>query len=86
MAKTNSKKADKKLVSALQKRDIDIHLNGYNGVVSVFFDVDGSPLDHRLDAMSEANVPLTMQWAMVAAGLALAQMQERMSRGKHAIN
>lgn len=84
--KTSGSKADKAAVAALQKRDIAIALNGYNGTVSVFFDSEGSPLDHRLDAVAEANVPLTMQWAMVAAGLALAQSQERMARGRHAIN
>ncbi len=70
----------KKLLKALQKRDIDIMLNGYKGTVSVFFDVDGHVLDHRLDAEATANVPLTMQWAISAAGLTLAQSQEHMSR------
>ncbi|MCR4286172.1 MAG: hypothetical protein NUW00_04730 [Candidatus Kaiserbacteria bacterium] len=72
--------------SSLQQRDIDINLNGYKGTVSVFFDIDGSTLDHRLDEAATAAVPLTMQWAMVAAGIALAQCADRMARAAQLIN
>ncbi len=73
--KPNEKK--KKKTGALTQRDIDISLNGYTGRVSIFFDVDGQALNHKIDDECNANTPIVMQWAMIAAGLALANAQER---------
>jgi hypothetical protein len=64
---------------ALTQRDVNLTLNGHVGTVSVFFDVDGLIVRREIDREAEKDVPLTYQWAMMAAGVEIARAQEAKS-------